>query len=129
MSELDLQLLLRESRRLNHEHAVTGLLLYVARHFMQCIEGAPDAIGQLADNIRRDDRNEDFVVLIDREVQGRTFPGWTMGFCAYTMSELRQEDGFQNIRQIEDLDQVEHKGRLVFGLLRNFYETNLGSGL
>ena len=128
MTDADLKELLEESRRLNKEHGVTGLLLYVSGLFMQCIEGGQAEIGQLAENIRRDDRNMEFTVLFDRSVAERAFPAWSMGFHAMSVEDLRAEEGFRDIRHAEDLAQVEHRDRMVFDMMQHFYAANAPFG-
>ena len=126
MSDTDLGDLLDQTRRLNSQHDITGLLLYIDFHFMQCIEGPPAAIEQLVSNIKADDRNESIFVLLDREIARRAFPEWTMGYHRTNGSELKDESCFQNIVRAQDLDQISRSDESVFKLMRNFYEQNAG---
>jgi len=128
MDEKDLKALLKEARRFNLEHDITGYLLYVERFFMQCIEGAPEVIGQLVENIRKDVRHRDFTTLFDREVEERVFPGWSMGFRTYTVSDLQKEEGFHNIRSASDLKTVEQDSDVIYTLMRDFYVANAEPG-
>ena len=108
MTDQDLLELLREARNLNAEHDITGLLVFVEHHFMQCIEGAPLKIEQLVENIRNDRRNEEFLMLMDREREARAFPG------------------FQNIRYSQDLERIDYSDETVFNTLANFYKVSSG---
>lgn len=126
MTDQDLLELLREAWNLNAEHDITGLLVFVEHHFMQCIEGAPLKIEQLVENIRNDRRNEEFLMLMDREREARAFPGWTMGFRLMSLAELRCEEGFQNIRHSQDLERIDYSDETVFNTLANFYKVSSG---
>lgn len=128
MSQSGLQDLLHEARDLNQKHGITGLLFYIERHFMQCIEGPPEAIGQLAANIKSDQRNTDFSILLDHEIKDRAFPDWTMGFRAYACSELQQEPGFHHIQSSQDLDSLSASTDTAYELMCSFYRINAGRG-
>lgn len=62
----------------NAQHQITGLLLLVGDHFIQLIEGAPDKVTQLMDNITRDKRHRDLMLLTDRPAEKRIFGTWAM---------------------------------------------------
>ncbi|MEQ9169805.1 MAG: BLUF domain-containing protein [Rhodospirillales bacterium] len=126
MSTQDLRDLLAQARDLNQAHGITGLLFYVELHFMQCIEGAAADIGQLVDNIRADDRNTAFDILFDRDIPTRAFPGWSMGWRAFDIDDLRGEPGFHDIRNADDLDALATAGNVAFDLMRSFYTANAG---
>lgn len=126
MAQNDLHELLMEARRLNAEHDITGLLLFADMHFIQCIEGSPAAVAQLSANIREDVRNDDFSVLIDHQVSERSFPQWSMGFKASSISELRGEPGFQELQRLEDLARIGNADSPIFNVMQRFYVQNAG---
>lgn len=126
MSAGDLRGLLAEARGLNRTHGVTGLLFYIERHFIQCIEGTQADIGQLVDNILADDRNTAFSILFNRDVPARAFPDWAMGYRAFAVHDLRDEPGFHDIRSAADLDALATAGNVAFDLMRSFYTANAG---
>ena len=128
MHEEDLKDLLGEARRLNLEHDITGLLIYVDRLFMQCIEGRPEGIGQLADNIRNDERNIDFTVLLDHQVEELAFPRWSMGFRTYSLTDLKKEEGFNDLQNVRDLEAIEQNSQTILMLMKNFYVANARRG-
>ncbi|MCW3796970.1 BLUF domain-containing protein [Sphingomonas sp. BN140010] len=66
------------ARQLNALDGITGLLIHNGTHFLQIIEGPDDAIGDLVERLRRDPRHTGFEVRDDREVEERSFAGWTM---------------------------------------------------
>lgn len=62
----------------NARHQITGALGVAGGHFFQVLEGPPPALDQLLDNLERDRRHEQMVVLREKNVAHRLFPGWTM---------------------------------------------------
>ena len=74
-----IQAILETARRHNHEHGVTGILVYGGGIFMQAIEGGRQVISDLYGTIERDPRHKDLVLLHYEEILERRFGGWTMG--------------------------------------------------
>lgn len=72
--------LLRRARDANAQHDITGMLLYKDGSFIQAIEGPPDAIGRLYDNICADQTHHLMIKLIDDPISERAFADWSMGF-------------------------------------------------
>ncbi len=70
--------LLKQSRRANARHELTGMLLYIGGSFVQVLEGETGVVEAVFDAIRRDPRHTQ-VTLIDKEpIVDRAFEGWTM---------------------------------------------------
>ena len=72
LARLDLQAAELEAihdtaRRENAARGITGLLIFNGTHFLQIIEGAPDAIDELVDRLRRDPRHSGVEVRDERE--------------------------------------------------------------
>ncbi len=74
----DIEDILRTSRTNNARVGVTGALMFGAREFLQCLEGAREAVNQTYARILRDARHTDAVILDYREVGVRWFPMWSM---------------------------------------------------
>lgn len=74
-----IQTILEAARRHNHEHGVTGILVYGGGVFMQAIEGGRQVISDLYGTIQRDPRHKDVLLLHYEEILERRFGGWTMG--------------------------------------------------
>ena len=72
--------LLEGSRRRNADHAITGILLYRSRLFMQLIEGEEAAVTRLFANIRSDRRHDDVDLLWTDVAAQREFVAWSMAF-------------------------------------------------
>lgn len=71
--------ILAQSRKHNPELGITGILCQSGDVFMQVLEGGRTAVNQLYNQIVRDERHRDVVVLHYEEVMERCFAGWTMG--------------------------------------------------
>jgi hypothetical protein len=74
-----IQAILETARRHNHEHGVTGILVYGGGIFMQAIEGGRQVISDLYGTIERDPRHKNLVLLHYEEILERRFGSWTMG--------------------------------------------------
>ena len=78
LQESDLEAIGTTAQRENAARGITGLLIFNGTHFLQIIEGAPDALRQLIDNLRRDIRHSAVEVRHDDPIGQRSFPGWSM---------------------------------------------------
>ena len=71
--------ILRQSRKNNPEHGVTGLLCFANAVFVQVIEGGRGEVNRLYTSIVRDARNTGVEILAYEEIAERQFSNWTMG--------------------------------------------------
>jgi hypothetical protein len=71
--------ILAQSRKHNPELGITGILCQSGEVFLQVLEGGRAAVNQLYNQIVRDARHRDAMVLHFEEVLERRFAGWTMG--------------------------------------------------
>jgi hypothetical protein len=72
--------LLPAARRRNDLLDVTGMLLFSGGNIIHTIEGPDRWVGMLFDLFAQDQRNWNVQVMLDRPIEDRTFPDWTMGF-------------------------------------------------
>jgi len=82
----DLESIHRTARDINALEGVTGLLIYNGVHFLQVIEGAPDAIDDLVERLRRDRRHSGLEIRDEHLAEQRTFPDWTMELVRVSVS-------------------------------------------
>ena len=87
MRRRDLIEILTEARRLNARDAITGLLLFHGRHFLQVLEGEEARVRATFGRIREDRRHHDISVLFEHPVESREYPDWSMGFQALDGTE------------------------------------------
>ena len=88
----DLEDIHRSARELNALDGITGLLVFNGTHFLQIIEGAPDAIDELVDRLRRDPRHSGVEVRAEREVDKRSFPDWSMEMVRVNASYFKARE-------------------------------------
>ncbi|MGN7187623.1 BLUF domain-containing protein [Microbacterium enclense] len=88
--------LLAQSRASNHEHDLTGMLLYRRGRFFQVLEGSQDAVDELMTKIRRDPRHTDVRVLLTEQLDERRFSEWTMGYEPIGVPSAPPPEGFRD---------------------------------
>ena len=96
LTEDDVADIHRTAAQINALEGITGLLVFNGTHFLQIVEGAPQAIDDLLGRLRRDPRHQALEVRDERMIDGRFFGDWSM--------ELGRVKG----RYIEARDQVAH---------------------
>ena len=77
---------------LNALDGITGLLIFNGTHFLQIIEGAPNAIDDLVERLRRDPRHSGLEIRDVRPVGDRSFPDWTMELVKVSGSYFEAKD-------------------------------------
>ena len=102
-SDTDLVALLKKSREKNTRLGITGMLLYKSGNVMQVLEGPDDAVRKLIKTINADDRHHGVITLLERQIEQREFPDWTMGFKNLNDPELRESSGYSEFMN-EPLD-------------------------
>lgn len=80
LSALEVQAILQRSQRNNRSRDVTGCLMYSGRHFAQTLEGATNDLAPLLERIVADPRHSDCLMLLDRPIERRRYPSWSMGY-------------------------------------------------
>lgn len=78
LDEADLRDIHQAARHLNALDGITGLLLFDGTRFMQIVEGGTDAIDNLVERLRRDDRHSAFEIREEKPIETRAFPDWSM---------------------------------------------------
>ena len=71
--------ILEQSRKHNPALGITGILCQSGDTFMQVLEGGRTAVNLLYNDIVRDTRHKNVVVLHYEEAAQRRFANWTMG--------------------------------------------------
>jgi len=88
----DIEAIHRTARELNALEGITGLLIFNGTHFLQIIEGAPNAIDDLVERLRRDPRHNGLEVREERIVDHRSFPDWSMELVRVSASYFEAKD-------------------------------------
>lgn len=79
-NKFQIESIVEVARSRNRTLDVTGALIATDTAFAQALEGPPAAIDELMASIRRDIRHKDVRVVVDQEIDGRRFPGWSMAY-------------------------------------------------
>jgi len=113
--------ILTASRRNNAMLGITGLLLYIDGGFLQMLEGDERAVRELYARVGEDRRHWELRLMLDREVDDRAFPGWSMGFERPCMDDP-ETAGMFGVARSAIRDQLSPKtGRIVAMMLQTFY--------
>ncbi|MGF1607256.1 MAG: BLUF domain-containing protein [Rhodothalassiaceae bacterium] len=118
LDQEELTELLDRARAHNHVNDVTGILVYCHDHFLQILEGAPEAVAKTLERIRRDQRHTDLQVLQIEHTTARRFDQWHMGYCPTACRpplQQRLKALFASPPNSRDIAQVEP-------MLRTFYD-------
>ena len=76
--DVDIEDILKVSRRNNGAAGVTGLLLFDGRRFLQALEGEASLVNAAYQRIKADQRHRAIVLLSSNEVATRAFGVWSM---------------------------------------------------
>jgi len=112
--------ILHECRSRNPSGGITGVLCYGGGIFLQAIEGGRMAISQLYNQIQRDPRHKDVILLQYEEISERRFAGWTMG--EVNMSRINASILLKYAEKPE-LDPYSVSGRVSMALLEELMAT------
>ena len=95
LDENDLTRIHESARHLNALDGITGLLVFNGSRFLQIVEGNPEAIDDLIERLRSDDRHSAIEIRDDRRVDRRSFPDWSMELVRVNSGylEAREEIG------------------------------------
>ena len=88
----DLEAIHRTAREANALDGITGLLIFNGTHFLQIVEGAPQAIDDLVEKLRRDTRHNGLEIRDERSVDERSFPDWSMELVRVSASYFEAKD-------------------------------------
>jgi len=88
----DLQAIHATAQRENARRNITGLLIFNGTHFLQIIEGEPEPLAQLVENLRRDPRHRGLEVRHDTPIDERSFPDWSMELVQVSAARREARD-------------------------------------
>jgi hypothetical protein len=91
--------LLTFCRKSNPKAGLTGLLVFRDNTFLQLLEGPPEQVTRVYGSISTDPRHRDLELLVDRQVEQRSFPDWSMGFEEVNEVALNSWPGLSHVLQ------------------------------
>ncbi|WP_158795490.1 BLUF domain-containing protein [Pedobacter sp. L105] len=138
LSDQDLVKILKTSRDWNHDHDITGMLLYVQGcflslvggrtaeetegRFIQILEGAETDVMETFKAIRSDERHYDLMLLRKGTAASRSFESWDMGFRSLDLAEYKTIPGFfeldDSLLEKSDIQQ----SNFALNFMKSFYE-------
>jgi len=62
----------------NKANNITGILSYSNGHYLQIIEGEDNKVGSVIKSIRKDNRHQNMIEVLDVEIEERFFSDWSM---------------------------------------------------
>ncbi|BBN83688.1 hypothetical protein PA25_36730 [Pseudoalteromonas sp. A25] len=80
LTDEELTQLLSQARVNNDKKNITGMLLYDNATFIQVLEGDEKDVHEVYHKIAQDPRNTGLVKLVEKTIETRDFPDWSMGF-------------------------------------------------
>jgi hypothetical protein len=88
----DIEAIHRTARDVNAIEGITGLLIFNGTHFLQIVEGAPQAIDDLVERLRADPRHSGMEIRDERGIAERSFPDWSMELVRASASYFEAKD-------------------------------------
>ncbi|PTQ96946.1 FAD-dependent sensor of blue light [Mucilaginibacter yixingensis] len=125
MTDDDLSSLLIESRDLNSQRNITGMLLYCHRTFIQVLEGDIADIDRTFASIKRDSRHRDVQLMITGPISYRSFADWSMGFSAVKSTDLIQVRGYLDPKNQTQVAQKINGPHPSITLMKSFLVNNI----
>lgn len=96
--------LLNKSRTNNTKVDVTGLLLFKDGQFMQVLEGDEPVVTSLYQRIAQDPRHTGSMVFLQRPIEQRDFPNWSMAFKDLRDPDLLKVPGYSEFLNVSLAD-------------------------
>lgn len=96
LQDADLRQLLVRARAKNARLGITGMLLYENGSFFQILEGVPETVDQLFQQISQDERHTKVTTIIHEPIVKRAFAEWTMGYSNVSPEELDEIVGMND---------------------------------
>lgn len=95
VDEVELERILRSAVTLNPLDGVTGLLVFNGSAFVQIVEGGAEAIDDLVQRVRADERHVNFQVRDERFVEHRSFPDWSMSMVRVSVGRFEAREDIE----------------------------------
>lgn len=124
-SEEELTRILIKSRENNLKAQVSGVLLYYGGSIIQVLEGEKEQVLKTYNRISKDYRHRGIIKMLDRNIEVRAFPDWSMGFKAISHDQLEQVLGYAQLESIDKENRsAANSTEDVMTLLQIFIDAN-----
>ena len=98
LGDNELGRLAEQARIHNFSYGVTGVLFHAEGHFLQMLEGEPEAVATLYGYIFHDPRHTSLETLYDAPVAQRLSSGWSLGFGTVEIAAFNRLTAFLDPR-------------------------------
>ena len=123
LGDQELARMVEQARIHNFSQGITGMLLYAEGHLLQVLEGEPQAVALLYDQICNDPRHISIETLCDVPVAQRLSPDWSLGFGTVEIAALNRLAAFLDPKhQATLLPNAYDAKAFTTDLLRDFVE-------
>ena len=121
LGDNELGRLAEQARIHNFSYGVTGVLFHAEGHFLQMLEGEPEAVAMLYGHIYHDPRHTSLKTLYDAPVAQRLSSGWSLGYGTVKLAAFNRLTDFLDARrQAALLPDAYNKKEFAPDLLRKF---------
>ena len=115
-NDQELQKLTAQASEYNRKHAITGVLIFNRKNFLQCIEGERSKVSALFQKIAHDDRHQNIELISVEQVDEREMERWNM--CYIPDSNITQELVLK-YSDSDDFNPFEMSARGAFSFIRH----------
>jgi hypothetical protein len=84
----------------NKRRQITGMLLYSEGNILQVIEGETEPLYDTFASIEADTRHHGIIVLLEKEIETRSFSDWSLGFRQISPTDVEM---FPEIAPVFDM--------------------------
>jgi len=134
MQDVELALLLEQSRTWNKDHGLTGMLLYIegsflhfnGGRFIQALEGEEEEVRVTFEKIQFDNRHYDLIKIHESTSFKRNFKDWTMGFISLSQQSFAEMPGSFPL-DVSFLSAKTDYFNVPLNFLKSFYSLNAKS--
>jgi hypothetical protein len=116
----DVESILGEARDSNAKTNLSGVLCFSSHYFLQCLEGSRAKVNETYHRILKDPRHENVVMLDYKEIVGREFAEWSMG---YIPQSSLSRDVILRYSGSPDFEPYQMSGESAYQLLSNVGQT------
>jgi hypothetical protein len=121
LSDNELLEILRVARKNNSQQHITGVLLYSQGTFIQVLEGEDEEVDKVFSIIEQDKRHKGIIKMINKPIEKRNFPDWSMGF-----SKLDATQGDNLVGYLKSANEILEKevNNPAITILKTFIKSN-----
>lgn len=102
-SDEELEALLEVARVNNKKRGVTGLLILKGRSFLQCLEGNKEDVEAIYEKIKKDERHDSLIKVVEEDDVSPYFPDWSMGYKNFNHMDAVTSQKIKDFSELENV--------------------------